>query len=133
LPAGWKEGALEIPIRPPATSLRGTLCFENSGATPFSIMASGVGQKLARPQPYLNATALQQDVPLWFHRAKRASLVSRTGALIQHASVFTPLPGWFIWLLLGAVLAGVPVLTLRALRLASIAEAVQVPATAAAA
>ena len=130
VPGGWKEGPLEIPMRPPAGSLRGTLCFRNAGTVPFSIMASGVGQKLARPQPYLDGQALQQDVPLWFHRAKQASLVSRAGALIDHAAVFEPLPPWFLWLLLAAVLVGIPLLTIRAVGLTADAPVADAEASA---
>lgn len=112
--AGWNEGPLEIPIKPPAHSLRGSFCIRNAGKGEFAVMASGVGQKLAHPQPYLDTQALQQDVPLWFHKAKRASALSRTGALIDHAAVFSPLPVALIWLLLAAVLVGIPALLLLA-------------------
>src|SRR3954447_13364406 len=128
VPAGWTEGPLEVPLKPPPTSLRGSLCFRNAGKADFSVMASGVGQKLARPQPYLGKQALQQDVPLTFHRAKQASLLSRTGAVIDHASVFTPLPKPLIWLLLIAVLVAFPLLPLLAMRSAVAVDGDLVPA-----
>lgn len=107
--AGWKEGALEIPLQPPPRAGRGTLCFRNTGTAELTLLASGVGQKLARPTPYLDGQALQQDVPLVFRKAKPASMTSRFGELIDHAAVFSPLPAWALWLLLACVLVALPV------------------------
>jgi hypothetical protein len=119
VPAGWKEGALEIPIRPPAQPLRGSLCFVNTSRSQFAVMASGVGQKLARPTPYLDAQPLQQDVPLVFDKAKPASMLNRAGALVDHAAVFSPLPAWLIWILIACALLVVPAAAIGALAVAA--------------
>src|SRR4051794_16737531 len=117
--AGWKEGNLEVPLKPPARSERGLLCFKNVGSSGFALMASGVGEKLARPTPYLDAQPLQQDVPLVFHKALPASMLSRAGALVDHAAVFSPLPVWLLWLLVALVLVGLPLAVAGALVVAA--------------
>src|SRR3954447_24164924 len=97
--AGWHDGPLEIPIMPPRTSLHGTLCFRNTGTRQVALMASGVGQKLARPVAYLDQQPLGQDVPLVFHRAKRATTFNRAGAIIGHTAALSLLPAWLLWVL----------------------------------
>jgi hypothetical protein len=120
---GYRDGPLEIALTPPRRSMRGDLCVQNTGRAAMSILASGVGEKLSRPQPELDGTQLQQDVPIVFHERAQASLANRTGELIGHASVFTPLPRWSLWLLLALVL-----LVLPAAAIGAVAKAAAAPA-----
>jgi hypothetical protein len=115
LAGGWRNGMLDVPLSPPRSSVRGSICIKNVGSRPASVMGTEPGQKFARPTPLVNGVPHVQDVPMTFHRRSPASLVARTGDVVDHAAVFSPIPAPLLWALLFLVLLGIPALALRAL------------------
>jgi hypothetical protein len=107
-PGGYRDGPLELAIRPPAKSVDGQICLRNTGTNKIGIQATQVGQRFSRPRPWLNGGVLEQDVPLTMLDRGKKSLIQQTPRAIDHAAVFVPLAPWAIWVLLVLTVVGVP-------------------------
>jgi hypothetical protein len=107
-PGGYKEGQVELPLRPPPQAMRGQICVRNEGTTKLGVQATQVGQRFARPRPFVDAQGLEQDVPMTLHEPGQKSLIEQTPRAIDHAAVFVPLAPWAIWVLLVLALVGIP-------------------------
>lgn len=128
VPAGKRSDTLDVRIDPPGSSLRGEFCVRNDGSLKSAVLASQVGQKFARPRPYVNDFPLEQDMPLTFLRGGTQSVGARPGRIIDHAALFTVPPAWLLWLLLAVVALAVPACVLWAMAAAAAAPPEPVPA-----
>src|SRR3954471_3936774 len=115
LPAGYPEGQVELPVKPPDQSTEGEVCVRNAGSAKVGIQATQVGQRFSRPRPYLNGFGLEQDVPMTLHKSQQKTFIQQTPRAVDHAAVFVPLAPWAIWLLLALALIGIPAGVLFAL------------------
>lgn len=116
---GQRTGSLDVRIAAPRRSLRGSFCVRNDGTGKTAVLASQVGQKFARPRPYVNGFPLEQDMPLTFLRGDTASVAAQPGRIVRHAAIFTVPPAWLLWLLLAAVALVIPACVLWALAMAA--------------
>ena len=126
LPAGYPEGQVELPLKPPGAATEGQLCVRNAGSTKVGIQATQVGQRFSRPQPYLNGGGLEQDVPMTLHEPGQKDLIRQMPRAIDHAAVFVPFAPWALWILLVLAVIGIPAGVLFALSRADAAGDVAV-------
>lgn len=108
------DGPLQVrlPAAPPR-DLVGRVCVRNDGPTPFGLVGTAEGRSDAPAVTTVDGEA-RPDVALTLLEERPASLLSRTGEVLGHASTLTSglVPTFVLWLvsvgLLLATLAGIP-------------------------
>lgn len=116
IPGGYREGVIEVDVRPPKRSLLGTMCMRNTGAKPVEFQGSTEGRTQSRPNLKVNGAPVAIRLANSFRERGPANLISRTGAIVDHSATFKPLPLWLVWPLGLLALIGIPALTLVAFR-----------------
>jgi hypothetical protein len=110
-------GALDLPIRPPARDVRGSLCVRNLGRRRLLLVATGEPRTRSEPVTVMDGRPVDADVALSLVERDRVALADRLTEVLRHASTFRPglLTPVTIGVLALLVLVGVPLGALLAL------------------
>ena len=108
---------LLVPIDPPREELIGELCVRNDGDESARLLGTTELRTYTRLQTELDGEPVDADLTLAFYRAEPQSAVARLPVLVERMAALRGFVGFepLVWLVLVAVLLGVPLLVLRAL------------------
>jgi hypothetical protein len=112
VPAGLRQNDQAIAkITPAPRELSGRLCVTNRGARPLALYGVGKQGRLAAP---VKVTVAGRELPdrqlsVTLLSSPNQSLLGRMGDVTSHVAAFRPVGAWVVWLLLVALLIGVPV------------------------
>jgi hypothetical protein len=117
---GWGGGALVLKVPTADADQLVDVCFRNTGPYRVQLFGDVPGRAVAHVAPANLLTVNGRPVPgalsLRFVRGRPATLLSLIPDMLRHAAVLRPFGAWGMWVLLVAVLLGLPVLAWRALR-----------------
>jgi hypothetical protein len=91
VPGGYASTpALTFRITPPDHELLGRICFRNAGKRKISLNGTSEFRTLGRPSLSIDGASQPYDVQLKFYGQRPASYLSQAGAILDHATTFTP-------------------------------------------
>lgn len=100
----------EVAITPPRRTVVGTACFRDIGSAPVFLDGTSERRLTSRSSLTVNSRPVAGVISLAFFAARPESRVRRLGEIFEHASNLTDdlIPVWLIWIIVLAVLLGVP-------------------------
>jgi hypothetical protein len=114
---GYRDNApLAVTLTRPRAPVRTSLCIANRGRVPVALYASDEVRTRSRVVVTAAGRPVSPDVTLTLDRAQPRSVVDQLEEVVDHTARWRPgVQPWFVWLLLVAVLLGVPGLAALAL------------------
>jgi hypothetical protein len=112
-PAYAASAPILVDFTPVQRASFGTVCLRNAGRRSVMVGMTSDPRNISRSQATLDGKPYGNHVPVTLLAAKRASLLSRVGEIVDHVAAFKPSPAHAaVWILLVLVLVGVPALIL---------------------
>jgi hypothetical protein len=111
LPGGELKKLVQFRIRPPRSSLIGTVCLLDTGATPITLEGTTDPSAVSRSVLTIDGKPTPGNFALsFFHRREQTRLAS-VGDAIEHISNLTDdlVPVWLVWILLACAFLAVPI------------------------
>jgi len=125
VPGGYTDTpALRFFLTPPKHALLGRICIRNVGHAAISLNGTSEFRTTGRPSLVIDKVVQPFDAQLKLYARKDQSYLSRAGAIVGHAAIFTPaaLSKMVLLLLALLALAGIPAGVFGALWLAARAD-----------
>lgn len=103
-------------LPPPARAVDGRLCVRNDGRRPVPLVGTTEFRSAGQPHTEIDGKPAEPDLTLTFLGRPRR-LVAELPSMVARTATFRGFLGasWVVWLLLAAVVAGVPLAILAAL------------------
>jgi hypothetical protein len=102
-----------VGFTPVARASFGTVCLRNVGDRAVNAGMTSDPRNISRSQATLDGKPYGNHVPVTLFAAKRASLLSRVGAIVNHVAAFKPSPAHtVVWILVVLVIVALPALIL---------------------
>jgi hypothetical protein len=111
VPAGLRQNDQAIArIAPAPRELSGRLCVTNRGARALALYGVGRQGRLAAPVEMTVAgrEVADRQLSVTLLSNPDQSLIGRMGDVLDHVAAFRPIGTWIVWLVLAALLVGVP-------------------------
>jgi len=108
---------LSVRITPPPRDLLARICVRNAGARKLRLVGTQEYRQLSPAKTTVDGRDVGPDLALTLQRERRVTAVGFLPTILDRAAELSGLPGagWLIWVLLAAVVVGVPVAVLTAL------------------
>ena len=118
--SGWPDGQdLGVALPTPPRSVVGDVCVKlRRRHERIVFIGTQETRTYARPDLVIDGKPSQADVMMTFYQSKPERFADRLPAMLQHISALSWPAAWLLWILVFAVLIGVPAGVLAALWLA---------------